>query len=315
MQARTIDILTAHDPWMWREKSPDMAGSVLHTLGAEAFRNMYGNLAVAWKFAVRWAMAGVRFNLPMMGKDRWVFRAYMMSLNPRRYFDKEIATAFNFHNPPDGMTHIKSVLNAAILTYHDKTPHSVHLAHIAKALKLPLPAVEAYEALFFNVLDRRVDSQCVAMMLYPNTRLEELNEDYLRTAPHSKILERAGYNARDLDLVTYLAGIGDHKYMAKLAATEDGETRLTRQIIGNGLLLSTLNLLNQRGAGWSRATTLMSAARQGGSQGDDPVMGGLDEYYYQELDKAASMSASFTAERIRADAHTQIVEVQAVVTG
>lgn len=311
MKARTISLMTSLDPSVERAKSANagLSENELQVFGQRAFRNLYGNLAVAWQFAMTWATSKRPMPLPMMGKDRWVFQAYMMLRDQRAYYDHDIATAYNFHNPPHGMTSIRAALNAAILTYHDGMDHAYHLKRVANHLHLPVRAVAAYESLFFNVLDRRLDSQCVAAVLYPNTRLEELSEDYLRTAPQSQIIMRAGLNSRDLGLVTYLAGVGDRKYMAKLAATEDGESRLTRQIIGNGLLLSALNLLNQRSAGWSRATMLMSAARQGGGKTDDPPMTDIGDYLKDEITKAAHLSQAFSTDRIIRESARSIVDV------
>lgn len=311
MKARTINLLTALDPTVQQAKTdnPGLADQELQVFGKDAFRNLYGDLAVAWKFAEKWAKSGTKIPIALLGKDRWVFQAFLMLRDQRRCFDRDIATAYNFYNPPLGLEHIKSALNAAILTYADDMDHAYHLRRVAEHLRLPVRAVAAYESLFFNVLDRRIDSQCVATVLYPNTRLEELSEDYLRTAPQSQIIMRAGFNSRDLGLVTYLAGVGDRTYMAKLAATEDGESRLTRQIIGNGLLLSTLNLLNQRSAGWSRATMLMSAARQGGTTPDEPPLTNIDDFLRGELTKATRLTQSYTADWLRSESSAQVVDV------
>lgn len=277
--------------------------SMLHTRGAETFRAQYKELNSGWKYAMVFSNACVRFPIPMLRNDHWVFQAYLMSLDPRRFYQRDIATAYHIANPPAGMEHMRSVVQSLIMTFTDGMSVDHHLRRVAAKLRIPPAAMFAYESLFFNVFDRRSDGVTIAMNIYPNGgRLEELSESYFRDSPMGKMLERAGYNYRDMDLSSYLAGIGDRSYLSKLAATENGEAELTKQIMGNGLLLTKTNLLNHRSPGWSRATGLITAARQGGATVEEPPLADIGAGFLQELAEATSQSRETTIDRVRSDA-------------
>lgn len=271
---------------------------------AGRFETLYGRLNSGWTFACRYSFHNVQFPIPMLRNDHWVFAAYMMKRDPRRFYNPHIADAYYIENPLRGMDNVRSAVRSLILTYNDSVPHDEHLRGIAERTGIPFLSLQAYESLFYNVLDRRTDSICIALSLYPNPggRLIELSENYFKESPMGKMLERVGHNFRDSDLSAYLAGLGDRSYLAKLAASDNSEAELSRQIMGNGLLLARTNLLNHRSPGWSRSTTLLSAARQAGQAVEEPAMSDIAYSFRNDFEEARRVSRAHTIRTLEEDA-------------
>lgn len=309
MLAPTLDILNSldptHDGIMALSLIPESAiGTELHTRGAGSFTSRYGQLDSGWKFASKFAHHGVQFPIPMVGKDHWVFAAYMMRRDPRRFYNPHIADAYHMANPPPGLENVRSALRSLILSYVDTMSQEEHLLRISRHTGLPYPSLEAFEALFYNVLDRRADMLCIAMHLYPNPggRIVELNENYFKESPMGKMLERIGNHRKDFDLSAYLSGLDDHGYMARLASNSNSETELAKQIMGNGLLLSHTNLLNHRSPGWGRSTALLAASRQSGQAVEEPAMADIAYSFQADLDEARRISREHTVKLMQEDA-------------
>lgn len=308
MLAPVLDLLNSLDPS--HERFASIASTplnnlddTLHTVGLGRFQTIYKQVNAGWSFACRFANAGVQFPIPMTRKDHWVFAAYMMKREPRRFYNRHIADAYHIENPPPGMENIKSTIKTLILCYADDMTPEYHLNRVAERTGIPYASLEAFETLFYNVLDRRVDSICISLNLYPHPggRMIEMNENYLRDSPMGKLLERAAHDTHDLDMAAYLSGIGDRTFLAKLSASPDRENELTNQIMGNGLLLARTNLLNLRSPGWARVATLLSAARQSGTHTEEPPLVDIGEHFYDVWLEAAHQSQEDVANYIRED--------------
>jgi len=91
------------------------------------------------------------------------------------------------------------VLEAALIT-QELTP-----AGLALKVRMEPEVVEAYEALFFNVYDRREDHMYMRNLVYPGTRLEEYFEEQMSKGNYGQHLMRIGYN-RGLDTVLFFSG-------------------------------------------------------------------------------------------------------------
>lgn len=311
MNAATIDILASLDP---QAKIPNVSvanlnhtASPLHFEAEKQFMSCYCNTAFGWYIASQFANAGKGFPVAMLGRDHWVFKAFLMQLDPWTFYDKHVATAYHMAFTPAGSPDLGSSLKALILSVRDLDSVD-HMRRVANVSGLHYKTVEAFETLFFNVLDRRLDGFYIAAELYPKSRLVELAESYMADASIGDLLKRAGYNQRDLDMTSYLIGIGDKEYMAKLAASANSEVELNNQIMGNGLILARANLLNTRAVGLGRSQALMVASRQSGAAVEESSLVGISCQFADQFKAAAALSQADVARRMREDAaHTVVV--------
>jgi hypothetical protein len=156
--------------------------------------------------------------------------------------------------------------------------------------------------LYFNVIDRHKDALYLAREVYPDTRLVEFDENYMRNSKYADLIKRVGYNHRDMDLTAYLTGIGDHRFLKKLSASDDRESELTRYLMGNGLILAHSNLLNQRSVGMSRVSNLLAASRQSGADQEEPTIGGIAPLYSPAFAKALEYNQQGVLKQMRINA-------------
>ncbi len=311
MDAPTINLLSALDP---DARVPNIsvatlscAASPLHQEARIQFLSQYANIAFGWYIASQFANARLGFPIPMLGRDSWVFKAYLMQLDPWTYYNHDIATAYHLAHTPKGATDLGSKLKAMILSVTDFDPRK-HIERVARRTGLPYATVEAFEILFYNVLDRRLDGFYISAEVYPETRLIELAESYMADSTLGDLLKRAGYNQRDLDMTSYLVGIGDKEYMAKIAASNNSEAELNNHIMGNGLILAKANLLNTRSIGMGRATSMMVASRQSGTSMEEPPLAGISMLLADEFKKATMLSQADVSRLMRQDAgHVTVV--------
>lgn len=315
MDALTIDILAALDP-SGKIKTPPVSGhghvsqvSPLYIESVEQFLSRYGRANFGYYIARQFAAAGMPFPIAVYKRDYWVFRAYLMLLDPWRNYDRHIADAYHICNPPTGSPDLNKALRAMLLTAN-KFTSTGKIAEVALKTGLPKDTIEAYESLFYNILDRQDDLLYIAHLVYPNTRMVEFADDYFQSTPLGDLLKRAGYNHKDMDLTSYLAGIGDRDYMARISAAENREAELSKNIMGNGLILSRANLLNQRSIGMSRASTLLAASRQSGQQAEEPALAMCSEYFASQLMDAVNVNREMTIEMMREDAGGVITEAE-----
>lgn len=89
----------------------------------------------------------------------------------------------------------KAVIEAALIT------REATVENVAQALGLEPKVVEAYACLFFNVLDRKDDLTFRRNLVYPDTRLVELDETEAFQPPRDRLLLRAGYNGTLRDVL------------------------------------------------------------------------------------------------------------------
>lgn len=299
MDATTIDLLISMLPSSAVPRVTVASASIhapstrMHAQAAEAFISQYMRPAFGWYSARECATIHAPFPVAMVGRDSWVYRAYLMQLDPSRFYDKTIAMAFSLHCQDPSTVKMCEKLQAMLLTFNCKDPSPIkqhdaivaHLAHVAQFFGMPYELVEAYEILFFNVLDRITDAIYIAHEVYPDTRIIEFDENYFSSSSLRDMVRRAGYNHRDKDLTAYLIGIGDRGYLADAAGREDREAELARHFMGNGLILARTNLLNHRSVGLSRTTTLMAATRQGGNTVTEHPLASLSDTFSEQVAK------------------------------
>lgn len=317
MDARSIDILATLDPsssyvkeTCAKAKARHGAYSPVHQMAATRLLNRYGKVNFGWYIADSFAQYGRRFPIPMLGRDAWVFRAYLMQVDPWRNFDAHVAEAFHFSKYLRGRPDLGATLRAALLSISENDSAEEHLRKVSQRTGIPYKTVDAFEVLFYNILDRHADYCYIAADVYPNGRLVELDENYLKNSTTEDIIKRAGYNFTNLDMTAYLLGIGDRRYISRVAAATDVENELEKMIIGNGLIFSHTSLLNQRSVGLSRSQALIVARRQSGQTTEDPPLAGLSPLFDAEFQEAVAYSQAAAKQRLKMDAG-ELLDVEA----
>lgn len=284
MKAELIDTLSALDPKL--APLPSAANfSTPRSIAEKAqarFAAFYSNVAYGWYISTAFADARMKFPICCTtGTDRWLFKAYMMRLHSDRWYCKHIVDAFAIAQLPQGRS-LKGKICGMLLSGLGQDPDT-HRRAVAEASGIHLNTVEAFDALFYNVIDRHDEGAFISEQVYPNTRYVEFAEDYMKHADISDLVKRAGFNSRDLALSSFLSGMGDSTYMAKLSARTDREQELTRHLMGNALLLVHSGALNNRNVGISRAQSLLAAQRQSGQTVETPAVADAGEFMADAL--------------------------------
>src|SRR5262249_35385239 len=130
----------------------------------------------------------------------------------------------------------------------------------SERLNIARHVVQAFQDLFFDIEGRRDDRLFIASLVYPQSRLVEMHENYTRSESLEVMLLRAGYD-KGPDYVTYLAGV-DNLLVAQNASKE-AVAKLEANIMANAYILSQTGFLNSNGPGLAHARQLMAAAKQG----------------------------------------------------
>jgi hypothetical protein len=262
--------------WLARREPKDPTG--LEALGC-ALRHLNSNPAYGWHSARAFARAREHFPAIVTGRDHWLFLAYMMMLHPVMYADPDVQAAFDLSQQGQGAI-LKALLMAGL-----GSPATEHLDLVAAKSGIPRRTVEAFETLFFNILDRPQDGLYLSEIVYPRGRIVEFDEDYFETAPIADLVLRAAYNYRDIDLVARLAGMDSESCAAELSKLE---AELQNRIVGNALVMAKSGLLNEsHGAGLDCAAALVAARkssrRDAAKRGDQDIK-----------DISAELSAAFS---------------------
>lgn len=270
------------------------------------FSAHYSNPAFGWAISV--AFADVRRPLPVHvnGRDHWLLRAYMFRLDSVRWRCKHVIDAWGLANL-DEARNLKNKVCSLLLSGCGSPPDA-HRRAVSELTDIPLPTLEAFDTLFYNVLDRHKEAAYLSEQIYPTTRLVELAEDYSKHADVGDVIKRAGYNQRDLGFSSFVAGLGDASYMAKLSARSDREQELTRHLMGNALLLVNTGALNQRSVGMARAQTLLAAQRQSGQQAELPIIADASDHCSDELRRALDLQDQQRVHLAREDAGNHVEE-------
>ena len=313
MDARTIDVLSALNPESQLPKVPlgplikDRRWSPLHDRARDRFLSKYIRTNFGYYIALQYANRNLPFPIALFGRDLWVYRAYLMRLDPWKYYDQHILEAYHLAHYVKDVPHLSQVLKACLLSFKKDCSPQEHLLAVQKKTGVPYKTLEAFEVLFYNVIDRREDALYLAHEVYPDTRLVEMDENYLKNSTHADLIKRVAYNHGDMDLTSYLAGLGDHSYLKKLSARDDRETELTRYLMGNGLIMAHSSLLNQRAVGMSRVSNLLAATRQSGRDMEEPSVGGIVPVYSSAFKVALEANQQGVMQQLKDDAG--VVEV------
>jgi hypothetical protein len=144
------------------------------------------------------------------------------------------------------------------------------LQEISKVAGISPAVLQYYEQLFFNVRDRRNESLFIASIVYPEHRLVETMENYIKDVDAGSFLKRSAFN-NGLDDVSYFVGLKVPSIESGFSASaQEMASRLESSIMANGHYLARNGFLNQRSShGVGAARGLIVAAKQGGEDTSD----------------------------------------------
>ena len=146
----------------------------------------------------------------------------------------------------------------------------VDCKYIADRTSIHVDTIKAYEKLFFNIVDRQNDYMFIKNVVYPDGRMVEMFDDYLKNEDLGRILLRTGYN-NGAEHVLHFAGFKSG-LLNTLASGNSMPAQLEALFMANGYLLARNGWLNQRAdaVGLYNARSIMQAAKQGGVEETKP---------------------------------------------
>jgi len=214
------------------------------------FVNHYRNMQFGWDAAK--ALAHSHKPFPACGED-YVWRAYLFNCDPHIYYDEDIVGALMLTTPTFGRR--REVLHGLFVT---KDMTSEEAAH---QLGMNVGSVEAYEQLFFNIIDRKRDIALLGEVVYPETRLVEQIKGYFENESLAYLLLRAGYNNGVME-VLHFAGINTN--LLHTLANSDSPQRLEALIMSAGYLMARNNIVQPQGF-FQAAKGMITAAKVAGT--------------------------------------------------
>ncbi|MEG1543089.1 MAG: hypothetical protein RR382_01000 [Tannerellaceae bacterium] len=217
----------------------------------------YKDLKFGWNAAAALTKDDAEFPAILSGKDLYVWRAYAFMHGAS---DSAVELALRFTYP--AMESMRIQLEAMLCSTE------ITCDEVAHELAIPVDVVEAYERLFFNIIDRRNDHKFIATVLYPGTRLVEAYDDYLDNVGLADLMKRAGYNNGPAD-VLFCAGIRSNPF--SMLTAQEGSSRIESLMMANGLMLMRAGWASQsrNATGVMHARQIMQAAKQGGVDTND----------------------------------------------
>jgi hypothetical protein len=237
---------------------------------------------VGYRLVQDYLRLGRIFPVVLTGDDQWIFRTYL-KLKGRQEDDVVSRTlALGL----DRRFRREAELLSALLMTEGATPGTV-----AHCLGVDRDVVACYEKLFWNVLDRQSDMAFIRNVVYPDGRMVEMFDEYLRNESLGNILLRAGFN-NGVDDVLFLAGANRIDLIKSIAAGDNVAKKLEALFMANGYVAARNGWLNQADArGLMDAKALLAAAKQGGfEQEETNPMHGAGAALYQELRNMAAVT-------------------------
>lgn len=230
--------------------------SILH------YANCFSNLAFGWDFVNALKSSQSPFPAFLSGKDIYLWRAYNYLAGHR---DKAISGALSLTLP--SRETLRTQINALLIG------KDVDANYVAKHLNIDVEAIDAYEKLFFNVIDRKRDHAFIANVVYPEGRLVEGYSDYIENAKLDELLLRAGFQYGPQH-VLYAVGLGKNPFVDLDVAS--GAQKMDALFMSDGCLYATMGWLNS----WhhrvpiENARLSLQATKMGG--GNTETTGGVD---------------------------------------
>jgi hypothetical protein len=222
----------------------------------------YKDLSLGWKSAKLLANSEIKFPCFLQGDDMWVFKAYMYCIDNKKFFNRAVAEARGLAS--NHMSRDNETIRALLIS------DEIDYKYISRRTSLSEDTIKAYERLFFNIVDRKQDHMFIKNVVYPDGRMVEMFDDYLKNEDLGKILMRTGYN-NGAEHVLHFAGFKSG-LVHSLANGNDMPAQLEALFMANGYLLARNGWLNQRAnaVGLHNARNILQAAKQGGVEEQKP---------------------------------------------
>lgn len=222
----------------------------------------YKDLSLGWKSAQLLSNSDISFPCFLQGDDLWLFKAYLYCIDSKKFFNRAVAEARGLAS--NHMSRDNETIRALLIS------DDVDYKYIARRTSLNEDTVKAYERLFFNIVDRKQDYMFIKNVVYPDGRMVEMFDDYLKNEDLGKILMRTGYN-NGADHVLHFAGFKSG-LVHSLANGNDMPAQLESLFMANGYLLARNGWINQRAnaVGLHNARNILQAAKQGGVEEQKP---------------------------------------------
>ena len=137
---------------------------------------------------------------------------------------------------------------------------------ISKVTGIPEDVLKIYEKLFFNVRDRKQEALLIANIVYPDTRMVEVMDNYTKHEDFGKLLLRTAYN-NGLEDTMYFSGLKVNTFLnSDQTIAVEMANKLETAILANGVFLArNPGFLNAKGiVGIGHAKGLLIAAKQSG---------------------------------------------------
>lgn len=222
----------------------------------------YKDLSLGWKSAQLLSNSDISFPCFLQGDDLWLFKAYLYCIDSKKFFNRAVAEARGLAS--NHMSRDNETIRALLIS------DDVDYKYIARRTSLSEDTVKAYERLFFNIVDRKQDYMFIKNVVYPDGRMVEMFDDYLKNEDLGKILMRTGYN-NGAEHVLHFAGFKSG-LVHSLASGNDMPAQLESLFMANGYLLARNGWINQRAnaVGLHNARNILQAAKQGGVEEQKP---------------------------------------------
>lgn len=222
-------------------------------------------------------------NIPFPGglcfaRDEVLFRAYLHLINPKLYRARDIQAALAIRC--EALNSMRVTLEGLLLA-RGATTESV-----AILCNLPPEVVNAYERLFFNVLDRRTDVLYLQQLIYPHGRLVEMLEGYFERESLGNLVRRAGFNNGPGDVMFFM---GASESAIEALHSANTAQQYERMVMAFGYMIARNGGVSQRGAtAVQNARALVQAGKLGGdTSGKGAISEGLSRSLDLELQRYA----------------------------
>lgn len=252
----------------------------------------YKDLSLGWKSARQLANSDLAFPCFITGDDLWLFKAYLYCVDSKKFFNRAVAEARALAS--NQMSRDNETIKALLIS------DEVDYRYIAKRTALSEDTVKAYERLFFNIVDRKEDYMFIKNVVYPDGRMVEMFDDYLKNEDLGKILLRTGYN-NGAEHVLHFAGFKSG-LLHSLANGNTMPTQLEALFMANGYLLARNGWLNQRAnaVGLHNARGILQAAKQGGVEEQKPSpFAGVGDILGTEMLNNLQVDAQYRLQKIQ----------------
>jgi hypothetical protein len=269
MNYTTIQTLLEYLPETEEFATSNFFGGSTSVLNASSMDNAsmrfimaYKDLSLGWKSAKLLASSDTQFPCFLSGDDLWLFKAYLYCIDNKKFYNRSIAEAKGLAS--NQMTRDNETIKALLVS------DDIDYKFIANKTALNIDTIKAYERLFFNIVDRKNEHMFIKNVVYPDGRLIEMFDDYLKNEDLGKLLVRTGYN-NGAEHVLHFAGFKSG-LVHSLANGNTMPNQLEALFMANGYLLARNGWLNQRvhSVGLNNARNLLQAAKQGGVEEQKP---------------------------------------------